>query len=313
MRLINTRQIDANEVFPEPGFDAFIAASGYEERATYTLTTLPVASIPRKIAFGFGDRTTGRRKINDTIFDSADVNVVPVDGNSGSAVRAHIVALLDDITSETPRIFVDYSSMTRAWYAGIIEAIAAVKNKTSVTCVFGYSPASYSPPSNPTPNAIAGPIAGFCSLDVPDKPSALIIGLGYERERALGILEYIDPAVAFAFYTDPAIDERYTACVVQNNRGLLELLGRDRIFRHPLSDLQRAGSLLVSLYSALADDYRVILAPLGVKPFSLLCLLLASRFLDVDVWRVTAGERGPIHVREPAGPILMLRADFAES
>jgi hypothetical protein len=312
MRLVSTRQVGASETLTD-SYDVFIAASGYEARATYAFTTLSVASVARKIAFGFSDRPTGRRKVNDAIFDSGDVKVIPIDGNSGTAARQHTVGLLDDIKSETARVLVDYSSMTRSWYAGIIEGILATKTKRNVTCVFSYSPASYSPPSPPAPNAIAGPISGFCSLDVPDKPSALVIGLGYERERALGILEYIDPAVAFAFYTEPAIDERYTACVVQNNRPLLDLLGRDKIFRHPLSDLQRAASLLTSLYSALSEDYRVILAPLGVKPFSLLCLLLASRFLDVDVWRVSPGERGAMHVREPAGPILMLRADFSES
>jgi hypothetical protein len=311
MKLVSTKQVGASEVFGEPPFDGFIAASGYETRATYAFNTLPVERISRKIAFGFSDRTGGRRRINDAIFDSGNVDIIPTDGNSASAAKAQTAALLHDIASESPRIFVDYSSMTRSWYAGIIEAVAAAPGKASVTCVFGYSPASFTPPSRPAPNAIAGPIAGFCSLDIPDKPSALVIGLGYERERALGIFEYVDPGVAFAFYTDPAIDERYTACVVRNNHALLNALGPDRVFRHPLSDLQRASSLLVSLYSALSEDYRVILAPLGVKPFSLLCLLLASRFLDIDVWRVTPGQRGPIHEREPAGPILMLRADFA--
>jgi hypothetical protein len=88
------------------------------------------------------------------------------------------------------------------------------------------------------------------------------------------------------------------------------MLPVENIFRHPLGDLQFTSNLLISLYSGLRDDYRVILAPLGVKPFCLLCLLLASRFPDVDVWRITAGTKGIPQIREPLGPILALRTIY---
>jgi hypothetical protein len=91
----------------------------------------------------------------------------------------------------------------------------------------------------------------------------------------------------------------------------LAALPEDRIFKYPLADLQQTGNLLLSLYSGLREDYRVILAPLGTKPFCLLCLLLASRFRDVDVWRVTTGTKAPSLDRKPLGPLLILKADFA--
>ena len=200
--------------------------------------------------------------------------------------------------------------MTRSWYAGALEALGSVQNKKRVECVFSYSPAKFTSPREATPNSLVGPLPGFCGLDVPDKPSALIIGLGYERDRALGLFQYVDPAIAFAFYTDPVLDPQFRDVVKANNTTLLNILPKENIYTHPLSDLQRTGDLLLSLCSALRDDYRIILAPLGVKPFSLICLLLASRFRNIDVWRVSPGTKSPPQEREALGRLLMLKTVF---
>jgi hypothetical protein len=42
----------------------------------------------------------------------------------------------------------------------------------------------------------------------------------------------------------------------------------------------------------LRDSYRVVLASLGPKLYGLLCFLLATRFNDISVWRVSAGVFG---------------------
>jgi hypothetical protein len=200
--------------------------------------------------------------------------------------------------------------MTRAWYAGAIEAARYIRGKKRLEIVFSYSPAMFSKPIESAPNAFAGPLPGFCGLDVPDKPTALIIGLGYERDRALGLFEYIDPAVSFVFYTEPAIDPMFSDVVKRNNSTLLQSLPVGNVFRHPLADLQRTGDLLLSLCNALDEEYRIVLAPLGVKPFSLICLLLASRHREIDVWRVSAGAKSQGQDRKPNGSILSLKAVF---
>jgi hypothetical protein len=291
-------------------FDIFVGASGYESRATHAISRIPTRDIPAKVAFGFEDRITPQREDNDKAFDRLGVRIVSAKGDLVTPIRDEVRGLITDCKGETPRLFVDYASMTRCWYAGIIEAIRGLETKERVECMFSYSPAIFSEPAETAPNSVVGPIPGFCSLDVPDKPSALVIGLGYERERALGLLEYIDPAVAFAFYTDPALDSKFRDAVLANNAGLLRSLPKDRLYPHPLNDLQRTGNVLLSLCGGLREDYRIVLAPLGVKPFSLLCLLLAARFRDLDVWRVSACGGASVQDRKALGPLLILRVVF---
>lgn len=311
MKLISTTQIP-DSILPHLDLDVFVTASGYETRAVHVVSFLDMTRIRVKTAFGFTDRITPQREENDRTLQRAGVKLIAAGGDSAEVVRETVRRHVEEQKQECVRVFVDYSCMTRSWYAGVIEAISSVQNKERVECLFSYGPAQFTQPLDTSPNAVVGPIPGFCSLDVPEKPSALVIGLGYERERALGLHDYIDPAVSFAFYTDPALDQQYRDVVLANNSVLLKRLPKERVYRHPLADLQRTGNSLLSLYSGLRDDYRVILAPLGVKPFSLLCLLLATRFGDIDVWRVSPGTKAPPQDRKALGPLLLLQAVFGK-
>jgi hypothetical protein len=309
MKLASTSQLPQADL-PNQKFDLFVGASGYESRATFACSRLDLAAIRTRVAFAFTDRITHRREQNDEIFARAGVEKILASGDSCKLVREQVRQLLESVEGEIVRVFIDYTSMTRSWYAGALEALQSVQNKKLIECVFSYSPAKYTSPRGSSPNAVVGPLPGFCGLDVPDKPSALIIGLGYERDRALGLFQYVDPAIAFAFYTDPVLEPQFLDVIEANNATILNLLPKENIYTHPLADLQRTGDLLLSLCSALRDDYRIILAPLGVKPFSLICLLLATRFRNIDVWRVSPGTKSPPQEREALGRLLTLKAVF---
>ena len=157
-----------------------------------------------------------------------------------------------------------------------------------------------------------GPVAGFSALALPDLPTALIMGLGYEADRALGLAEYVEASETFALYADPALDSAFVEATIRNNAGLLSLLGRERVIPYPFGDLRATAARLSSLSLGLQmRGYRVILAPLGPKPFALLCLLLATRFPELDVWRVSAGTSGLAYDREATGDIVVCRATFS--
>lgn len=310
MKLLSTLQI-AQEELNNIRFDLFICASGFEKRATNSLQYLNLDKIKVKIAFGFEDRHNQQRLDNDLQFERNKIELRNFSGNAVEEIEACVLSEIDAIQSKQVRIFVDYSSMTRSWYAAVITAIRSVSAKVRVECYFSYSPASFEePPSETAPNEVVSPISGFGGLEPIDGPTALIIGLGYEKDRAIGLFEYVDPGACFAFFTDPPLDVRYSDVLKSNNASFLSLIGEDNHYKHPLMDIQRTGNLLMSLVWGLTDNYRVILAPLGVKPFCLLCLLLAVRYPDLDVWRVTSGTKSGAPVREAVGPVLVICSVF---
>ena len=98
--------------------------------------------------------------------------------------------------------------------------------------------------------------------------------------------------------------------VCENNKNLLSSIKSDNIFYYPLSNLKYAETLLSQLIKDLLDDFRIILAPSGPKPFTLISLLAAFRFENVDVWRISAGEEELPTNKEASGSFSFFHATF---
>jgi hypothetical protein len=312
MIITDSRQVDQS-VIEDPKYDIFIGASGYESRASYIFSKGIHAKY--KYILAFLDRVdTPQRAHNNEIFINGGADLYEVQGSSAIFVRQYILKILADAKLSNIKILVDYTSMTKTWYAGIISAFTSCLNIQSIECNFVYSPSLYLKPNQPISNGIVDPIDGFCGISSPDRPTALVVGLGYEYNRAIGLMDYIDPAVCYAFYTDPATDIRFRNDVVNNNKLFIDSIqgsGFDKVFKHSIWDMDSTSNQLFSLCSGLRDNYRVIIAPLGTKPFSLLSLLIATRFNDIDVWRVSDGTHGTIVDHKPNGKIIAYHVDFS--
>jgi len=310
MILTSTYQLLESDIFGFP-IDLFIGASGYEVRCRHAAERLHTSLVKNKFVFGFSDRITHDRKQNDLYFLQNKFEIINDIDQKQNELVDKIIELINSIDKDEISILIDYTSMTRVMYSAFLLAINKLDSKNKIRAVFNYSPAIYEEPISNSFNSTIGPLNGFCSLESPDKPTALIIGLGYEKDRSLGLFGFIDPAICYAIYTDPPLDERYLMDVQQNNSELLSSLPPDQIIAYPLIDLQWTANLLQSLYVGLRDEYRVIFAPLGVKPFALLCMLLAFRYKnEIDVWRVSGGTSVEPQKRFPKGPLLLYCAEF---
>jgi hypothetical protein len=201
--------------------------------------------------------------------------------------------------------------MSRRLLAAIVEVFRDSSCSKVVHVYFCYTPYKFARPNRPIPNEIIGPLPGFSSLQAPSRDIALVIGLGHTAKRGLGLLEYVDPSLAYAFYTDPAFDSRYLNTIRKSNEDILELLEpAGRVLTYPAADLESTYSMLASMVMGLRTQYRVILAPIGPKPFALLSLILASQLDNIDVWRVSSGPQETPVDRHPNGMTIILKVTF---
>jgi len=291
----------------------FLAAAGYESRGPHAAERLlPKANDIEKLTFGFAENKAAARILVERKFASLGFRLIDdVPSASGLQLTQILSDKLRSSSGKQFRLIVDYSCMTKTWYGAIVRHLFDIKdNDTPIETYFVYSPARFAPPGPPGVNKIAGAISGFGHLSSPLKPSALILGLGYEAVRAMGLRDYIDPEVTIAFYTDPALDQKYRAAVARNNSGLLTTLSPNVIFRYPVADLDYTNALLQNVALGLRDQYRVIVAPLGPKPFCLLSLILSAENNGIDVWRVSLGEEITPQERVAAGMVLIYRLIF---
>ncbi|MET2984806.1 hypothetical protein [Aureibaculum conchae] len=204
---------------------------------------------------------------------------------------------LSKIERKSTMLIVDYSCMTKSWYYTII---LYLKKKRliceNVIVTFIYTPSKYSKPLEPKPNKEIAPLPGKYIVPT-DKPKALIVCLGYEQRKAEGIIEHLDPKDYYILYTKPALDDRFVSKIEKNNSIILKK--SKKVITFPMDNLLLLERELTSLYYLLKDEYSIIIAPLGPKPFTFISMLMAIRYKDIDIWRVGSGSDINEYRREP--------------
>src|SRR6185369_5500856 len=119
----------------------------------------------------------------------------------------------------------------------------------------------------------------------PELPPAVVIGLGYEQDKAIGIIEYIEPTMVWAFRPRGG-DPRFETAVDEANSTFWDIVSPDRVIDYSVEGSLECLTLLESLISGSLSTVRPILIPFGPKIFAACCLLVASmHYPKVSVWR----------------------------
>jgi hypothetical protein len=233
------------------------------------------------------------RPRNQPEFISRGFELLHLGGNDSLAVQQAVADIAQPAFSHGKALSIDISSMTRAWHGAIVRQLWAMEIERSVEVFFTYAPAKFKRPSTrATPNEFVSPVRGFASLATPDLPVAAVIGLGYERERALGLQQLLDPQVTTLLIPQSRETDPFHAEVLHSNRQILMRTPPESIFRYAIAEPAATFAMLASIVAGLRERYRVVLVSFGPKIFGLICFLLATRFPDVSVWRVSSGVHG---------------------
>lgn len=292
------------------GYDLVVAASGYETRARYVAEVLESnkCQLGHRIVLTFYEHDKDcARPENDRTFARLHYRPVICRGASAEEAEQAFLEGLGHVKRDGPiAVLVDVSSMTRAWYGGIVRTLLQKVGLPELTVHFAYTPALFVPPSESyPPNRVVAPVSGFVGNTLPDKPTALIIGLGYDRDRALGLRDYLDPQHTILFSANPATDPRFIQCVKDVNAELIDELSDIQHLTYPVGDPVSIFKMIESVSNGLRHDWRVVLCSLGPKTFGLCCFLVASLNRDLSIWRVGADQHEkPTDHLPGGGPIV---------
>jgi hypothetical protein len=309
MDLIHSEQVPFDHVYSSD-LDLVIGVSGYEKRSSYLMERIRLGD-ETKIVLAFKERTRElNRPQNDAIFRKLGFEFITVSGNEGLDVEG-LLAHLSVPDKDTLRILVDYSCMTKPWYASLIHYLSRTSLPyRHINILFAYTRSAYVEPKKPKPLRLAEPLGYGSRGLLTGRPVALVIGLGYEKDRAEILRKAVDPAETYCLYADPSTDKRFVEKVYINNFKLIDSLHRSHVLSYPLENLTETNSILRDLCLELRLNYRIILAPLGPKPFALLCLLAGTTYPDIEIWRVGAGPLESVYDRIPDGEPLVYSVDF---
>jgi hypothetical protein len=303
------RVVPGANVLEEEKYGLFVAVCGYELRSRFVPQRVHRAA-HRKFATGFPTQHEHSFEANRRWFEGHDFDVRIEDD---AAFRVSVERLCNGL--DVLPVLVDISSMNRGRIAALIEIFEDVSAQRDVIVDWAYSPRAYRRPAATDSLIVeSGPVsprfAGWSAS--PQKPAVAIVGLGYEPERALGAVEYLDAAEAWAFVPfgeDPRFDEK----VMTQNSAFWETHSSLAIRRYRVDEPIACIGDLDGLVSALLRDSRPIIIPLGPKMFSLAAMIVATwHDPEVTVWRVSGGTLEPATNAESNGKLISLRTVFEE-
>jgi hypothetical protein len=285
--------------------DLFVGALGFEPRCTHAFEALqPVADTC--LIIGFEDRHVEGFEHARRLYQHHGVEPV-IAGNE--SVPDILRARLNELpASEEVTVAVDVSSFSRLRLALILEELADAR-LTRMNLELYYSPAAFSKPGSPDSSleilqAVTPGLGGYESD--PELPSVAVVGIGYEEQRGLGVIEFLEASDAWAL-VPRGFDQRFDDVVYERNKVLIERMS-DRVLEYNPGDAVETFRLLQSLTHSLRKDYRIVMVPMGPKILAACCIMIGIISNGQDaVWRASSGELEVTKPVEAEGTLVGLR------
>lgn len=272
-------------------YDLVIATSGYESRSSY-LCRLGVSGA-KKFAIEPGLPITDISRSNRDVYRNAGWIVADVAMVSRASAQS-----LEDATSSGAalEVLVDISSMPRRTMASLLSIFFRHVDRGLCNITFAYVPGLFAQSSVAavvSSSLQADPVgAGFAGHLRPSSiPVGLILGLGLEPHRAVGLVELLEPARTWAFVSQ-SDEPRFLEQALETHESLVGAASDATLLRYDMRSIATTYNSLASLVFSVGIDYRIIIAPSGPKPFALASMLVAlsSNEAKPAIWRV--GESG---------------------
>jgi hypothetical protein len=200
--------------------------------------------------------------------------------------------------------------------AEVISQLLILASDREVMITVAYALAAFTPPPlSLPPNEDIRPVherfAGWPNDSTAS--TALIVALGYERDKAEGACEYFDPSETWVFAPNSPIRD-FDDAVFNNNKELLTRAERGHLrIDYPVDDPERAFGELVGVVSALLLRTTPLILPFGPKIFFALCLLVSYLHKEVGVWLVTGDLESIAVEHEASGHLIAFDVCFGPS
>jgi hypothetical protein len=214
---------------------------------------------------------------------------------------------IDDNENLSLMIYLDISCMSHSVMACVARTIFSAAEKRQITLTVGYVIADFTaPPVDLPPNEDIKPIDDYFA-GWPSNASAttsLILGLGYEREKAEGACEYFDASDTWVFFPQSPIGD-YDSAVQENNLALLDrLVRKNRALRYQVNSPASTFGQLAGLVTSISSRSNPVILPFGPKIFFMLSLLISAIYREVGIWHIT-GDSLPANQTQSASNCLI--------
>jgi hypothetical protein len=303
-------EIDVSEI-EWHSYDVIILASGFEARSIHIFSIIPAAQHQRCIVLGFRDAPTLlSRESNDAVFTAAGITPFVNDDprEYENFLRESFYTLAQGIGERPLRVFVDYSVMTRIWYAYILTWLKYSGSVFAADVDFAYSHGSYQGRFENLQLMETSIVPGFEGVSAGCRRTVAVYGLGYDRFATLTVHDIVQPDKFFCFVAHDPSDEATAQRVLTENSEIIEASGRSAILL-PLDNLKMVVDELGKLIGDAAETDEIIAVPMGPKTHVLGTLLAGHFSPRLTCWHPLGRRITPVQV-DAQGRISCWRIEY---
>lgn len=281
MELNNIIHIKPEEILDfEPNL--FIAASGYESRAIFIPQKFKHLKC-KKLAIAFNEHSRElSRPANDKYFRENGFTLM----NQKARVSPDYSKIFSEFKQKRLHVLIDISVMTRDWYHGLLKYLHSYLDFEHFHLRMMYCPALYNEPIRLKKQISMRKFAFIDEfLDRPKekKKTAMILGLGVEKNISEKVYDMVKPDQVFLLYADPHIEKKYVENVFVNNHGLISKIPIRYLKNYPLINTRKIYQTLLDIILPLRQDYNIVIVPQGPKIFSLLSMVFQISYPDIQL------------------------------
>ncbi|MEN8226824.1 MAG: hypothetical protein ABFS38_01625 [Bacteroidota bacterium] len=259
--------------------DTFITTLGYETRCT-TIARQFEAKQCRKIALSRTDHPKEFSFLeNRAYYLKQGYEIIPVETKV-----PEIDSIFKNLKKERISIVFDCTSMSQRWYYEFFRWFSENQDESvSANLRFVYTMACY---EEITPVRKVKRIKEFLKTDIKSnqkKKTALILGLGHEKNISECIFNIVKPDLLYLFYADPPVSKQFVEKVFVNNHALISETPIRNLIAYPLRNGETIYQSLIDTILPLRNDYAITLIPYGPKIFSIVAMLVHFGYPDAII------------------------------
>lgn len=172
------------------------------------------------------------------------------------------------------KVLVDYTSMSRVWYAAIINILLNYLDR-EVFIDFTYANGYYHDVNLNVELGELNVIQGCEGSALTKKNTAAIFMLGFDKNGPHRLFNIINPSKSYGVLASPAASHEYVGRCLEENRLFIEhhLGGENNVLHLPINSLSICYEQLLQVIYPLLDEFNVTIIPFGPKPHILASIL----------------------------------------
>tara|TARA_B100000700_G_scaffold37345_1_gene36911 strand:- start:9344 stop:10309 length:966 start_codon:yes stop_codon:yes gene_type:complete len=297
-------------------YDLAIFSVGYEPRCTHLFDLLERNKINNVLLLTYEESKQHEiHKVNFAHFGQSDV--VTLNHSEIKKVYTALIEKVEDLPKDKGilKILIDYSSMSRNWYAAILNYFFNILEiKVELTMV--YSCAEY-PLNTDFLDFELGDVKvlpGCQGSPITKRKTAGIFMLGFDRIGPLSFYNLLEPDLAFGVVSSPGSLPNYEDLAKDLNSQFIQhqLSNGDNLIGAPIFSVAQTYENLCQLIRPIKNSYNIAIVQFGPKPHLLASTIAGLVFRNVSCI-YSEYKRTKAHNVKASGDLVITLIEKAES